>query len=477
MPVPEEKRSKRTRKKPVSRKPEGKSSDTRKREKPAEVEEPQAPRIEIPAFEGQQVFQDMDLPDPIRSALHSLRFVKTTPIQARLLPVALEGRDAAGRAQTGTGKTAAFLIAIYTHLLKKSSGKKRKAGYPFSLILAPTRELVIQIERDAIDIGKHTPFRVMAVYGGMDFEKQKKELLERPVDVVVATPGRLIDFMRRKVIDLSGVQILVIDEADRMLDMGFIPDVRRIVRATPHPEKRQTMFFSATLTPEIIRLAEQWTRRAEMIEIEPDRKAAANINQKILITTTAEKFALLYNVLKKDQAERAIVFCNRRDESERLTDRLKAYGFDCAMLSGAVPQEKRLKVLQRFKQGEIQVLVATDVAGRGLHIDNVSHVINYNLPQDPEDYVHRIGRTGRAGAVGTSVSFACEEDSFEIPDIEQYLGHPLACIHPDESLLEPPPQVEEPRPRTRRQRAPRDRGSGRRSPARQGSGRGRRGRR
>lgn len=441
------------------------------------VEEKQTPRIEIPPFDGQQVFQDMDLPAPIRRALADVRFEKTTPIQARLLPVALEGRDAAGRAQTGTGKTAAFLIAIYTHLLKGRSGHKRKAGYPFSLILAPTRELVIQIERDARDIGKHTPFRVMAVYGGMDFDKQKRELLNSPVDIVVATPGRLIDFMRRKVIDLGGVQILVIDEADRMLDMGFIPDVRRIVRATPHPEKRQTMFFSATLTPEIIRLAEQWTRRAEMIEIEPDRKAAENIDQKILITTTSEKFALLYNILKKDNAERAIVFCNRRDESERLTDRLKAYGFDCAMLSGAVPQEKRLKVLQRFKQGNLQVLVATDVAGRGLHIESVSHVINYNLPQDPEDYVHRIGRTGRAGAAGTSVSFACEEDSFQIPDIEHYLGHELACIHPDESLLEPPPQVEEPRPRARRQRAPHKRGSGRRAGARRASGRGSRGRR
>ncbi len=393
----------------------------------------------IVAFDGQLVLADMDIPDPVKRALDEMHFKVTTPIQAQLLPIALAGRDAAGKAQTGTGKTAAFLISIFTHFLRKPIEGERPHGVPRALILAPTRELALQITKDAMDIGRYCGLHTVAVYGGMDFDKQQRDL-ERPVDIIVATPGRLLDFASRKVIQLKQVETLVIDEADRMLDMGFIPDVRKIVRMTPHPEKRQTLMFSATLTPNILRLAEQWTRNAETVEIEAERVAAESVNQRVLITTQDKKFALLFNLLRTEKPDRVLIFSNRRDQAEMLHDHLKSYGFSTALLSGAVEQKKRVRVLDDFKAGKVQVLVATDVAGRGLHVEGISHVINYHMPMDPEDYVHRIGRTGRAGEVGTSISFACELDSFAIPDIEEYLGHPLQCEHPSEDMLKPVPE-------------------------------------
>ncbi len=392
----------------------------------------------IEHFEGQLTFSEMDIPDPVKRALDEMHFKVTTPIQAQLLPIALAGRDAAGKAQTGTGKTAAFLISIYTHFLQRPIEGERRNGTPRALILAPTRELALQIQKDAVDIGRYCGFHSVAVYGGMDFDKQQRQL-EKPVDIIVATPGRLLDFVNRKVVNLKQVETLVIDEADRMLDMGFIPDVRKIVRMTPHPEKRQTLLFSATLTPNITRLAAQWTRNAETVEIEAEQVAADSVNQRVFITTQEEKFALLYNLLQAEKPERVLIFSNRRDQAEMLHDHLKSYGFTTALLSGAVEQKKRLRVLEDFKAGKVSVLVATDVAGRGLHVESISHVINYHMPLDPEDYVHRIGRTGRAGEVGTSISFACELDSFAIPDIEEYLGQPLSCEHPTEELLKPVP--------------------------------------
>lgn len=407
----------------------------------------------------------MDIPDPIKRALDEMHFKVTTPIQARLLPIALAGRDAAGKAQTGTGKTAAFLISIFTHFLRKPIEGQRPHGTPRALILAPTRELALQIKKDADDIGRHCGLHTVAVYGGMDFDKQQRQL-EQPVDVIVATPGRLMDFANRKVIHLKQVETLVIDEADRLLDMGFIPDVRKIVRMTPHPEQRQTLLFSATLTPDILRLAAQWTREAETVEIEPERIAAESVNQRVFITTQDEKFTLLVNLLKQEDPERVIVFSNRRDQAEMLHEHLKSYGFSTALLSGAVDQKKRLRVLEDFKAGEVDVLVATDVAGRGLHVEGISHVINFHMPMDPDDYVHRIGRTGRAGEIGTSISFACELDSFAIPDIEKFIGHPLLCEHPSDELLSPLPAPDyqvKPRPRNRT-------GGGGRRPSRPGGG-------
>lgn len=419
----------------------------------------------IVSFDGQLAFADMDIADGVKRALDEMHFKVTTPIQAQLLPIALAGRDAAGKAQTGTGKTAAFLISIFTHFLRKPIEGERPNGTPRALILAPTRELALQIKKDAVDIGRYCGFHTVAVYGGMDFDKQQREL-DKSVDVIVATPGRLLDFVSRKVVHLKKIETLIIDEADRMLDMGFIPDVRKIVRLTPHPEKRQTLLFSATLTPNITRLAAQWTRDAETVEIEAEQVAADSVKQRVYITTQEEKFALLFNLLHVEKPDRVLIFSNRRDQAEMLHEHLKSYGFSTALLSGAVDQKKRVRVLDDFKAGKVDVLVATDVAGRGLHVEGISHVINYHMPMDPEDYVHRIGRTGRAGEIGTSISFACELDSFAIPDVEAYLGHPLVCKHPSDDLLKPVP---EPRYRVE-QRSRRPSAAGRRP--RSGGGRG-----
>ncbi len=390
--------------------------------------------------EGKSRFHDLSLPSELLHAIADLEFQYCTPIQAAILPETLQGKDAYGRAQTGTGKTAAFLITILTRLLQRASDAPRKRGTPRALILAPTRELCIQIHKDALELSKYLPFKTVAVYGGMDYDKQQREL-DDVVDIVVATPGRLLDFKKQQVLHLSHVEILVIDEADRMLDMGFIPDVRMIVHSTPHKGRRQTLFFTATLTQDVIRLANQWTTNPITVEIAPEQVAVDTVNQVIYIVTIANKFALLYNILARDNAQRVIVFANRRDQAERLCDLLHRYDINSALLSGAVDQKKRLKVLENFKAGQIRVLVATDVAGRGIHVDDVTHVVNYNLPQDPEDYVHRIGRTGRAGASGTSISFADEDDGMQLPVIEKYIGRTLACTHPDESWLQVPPPI------------------------------------
>jgi ATP-dependent RNA helicase RhlB len=408
-------------------------------------------------------------------AVADLGFLYCTPIQSGIMPPTLEGRDAFGKAQTGTGKTAAFLITILTHMLRKPAPEGRPEASPRALILAPTRELALQIHKDAVSLGRHCPFHTVCVYGGMDFDKQRRELTSRPVDIVIATPGRLIDFKNRRALHLDRVEILVIDEADRMLDMGFIPDVRKIVHSTPPKDRRQTLFFSATLTDTVRRLADQWTRNAVNIEIEPEKVEVDTVTQVVFIVTTREKFALLYNILERENAQRVIVFANRRDEAERLMLYLRRYGINTTLLSGAVPQDRRLKRLEDFRSGKVRVLVATDVAGRGLHVESVSHVVNFNMPMDPEDYVHRIGRTGRAGATGTSISFACEEDSFQIPAIEAYLGHPLSCTHPDESWLKLPDLPAgaaydvEPEVRVAMQ-GPRTSGRGRGGPRRPGSG-------
>ena len=395
-------------------------------------------QFQVPPAEGKTRFHDLDLPLEVMHAIHDLGFQYCTPIQAELMPQALHGVDAAGRAQTGTGKTAAFLITAFTRLLRAPITGRRHVGAPRVLVLAPTRELVLQIEEEARVLGKYCPAAIAAVFGGVDYEKQKRQLAA-PVDLVVGTPGRMLDFRRQQVLQLNQVEILVIDEADRMLDMGFIPDVRTIVYSTPPKHRRQTLFFSATLTPEVKSLSAQWTRDPIMVEIEPDHVAAKEIRQMVYITSGREKFILLYNLLKKHAGHPILIFGNRRDETQSLVDHLQAYGIRCALLSGAVPQNKRIKTLDDFRNGRLGVLVATDVAARGIHVEGIGHVINYNLPEIPEDYVHRIGRTGRAGALGTSVSFACEDDSFLIPEIEKYLGHELICSHPEDSLLVPPP--------------------------------------
>lgn len=405
----------------------------------------------IPPKEGNVRFHDLDLSVEIMHAVFDLGFTYCTPIQAEILPDTLTGKDAYGQAQTGTGKTAAFLISALKHICDAKDLKKRKKGTPKVLILAPTRELVLQIAQEAEQLAKYLSVSIIKIFGGMDYEKQRRQLSNQPVDIVVATPGRLLDFNRRKDVDLKKIEILVIDEADRMLDMGFIPDVRKIVYSTPHKSHRQTMLFSATLTKAVERLSDQWTRNPVSVRIEPEQVAVDSIEQKIYVVTGDEKFALLYNIITKQNLDRILVFCNRRDETRRLAEMLNNYRINCAILSGEIPQKKRIRTLETFKSGRIRVLVATDVAGRGIHIENMSHVINFTLPQDPEDYVHRIGRTGRAGARGTSVSFACEDDGFYIPAIEEFIGHKLSCDQPPQEWLELPPNPKKRlKPRRRR---------------------------
>jgi len=307
----------------------------------------------------------------------------------------------------------------------------------------------------------------------MDYRKQQQALSEAVVDIVAATPGRLLDFKRNRKIDLSQVEILVIDEADRMLDMGFIPDVRRIIESTPMKGKRQTMFFSATLTPEVNRLAAAWTRDAVHVDVTPPQDITlSTIDQVVYITTDDEKLGLLFNLITTRNLQRVMVFANRRDEAQHLKDLLTSRGIHCGLLSGDVSQQQRVKTLEAFRDGRFRVLVATDVAARGLHIEGVTHVVNYSLPLDPEDYVHRIGRTGRAGATGTSVSFATETEAYEIPKIEEFIGRGLPAVYPDADLLAPlPPPVEgaspSPAASTRRGRG---RGPGNRRGARRRGG-------
>jgi ATP-dependent RNA helicase RhlB len=376
---------------------------------------------------------------PVLHAISDLGFQYCTPIQQRVLKFTMAGHDAIGRAQTGTGKTAAFLLTILTDLLKNPADEERYAGEPRALILAPTRELAMQIAKDAQELSKYTDLNVVTVLGGMDYDKQRRQLTENFVDIVVATPGRLIDFANKQDIYLDRVEILVIDEADRMLDMGFIPDVKRIVRLTPPKSSRQTLLFSATFTSDVINLSEQWTQSAVKVEIEPDTITTDNVEQLVYITTKKDKYTLLYNLIVQQNLDRVMVFANRRDQTRKLTEMLQAHNISCALLSGDVPQDKRVKTLENFRGGKIKVLVATDVAGRGIHVDGVSHVVNFTLPEQSDDYVHRIGRTGRAGASGTSVSFACEDDAFMIPQIEEAIGRKLPSLYPPEELLIPIP--------------------------------------
>ncbi|MGI9282305.1 MAG: ATP-dependent RNA helicase RhlB [Endozoicomonas sp.] len=391
--------------------------------------------FQVEPEQGKTRFHDFDLPDQLMRAIQESGFKYCTPIQAEVLGSTLAGRDAIGKAQTGTGKTAAFLLSTIKQLIDIPAPDQRYLGEPRAVIIAPTRELALQIGQDAEDLTKYLPLNVLTVVGGMDYDKQRSRMSSGFIDILVATPGRLLDYCERKDLHLDLIETLVIDEADRMLDMGFIPQVRRIIRMTPRPGDRQTLLFSATFTDAVLRLGEQWTWKPVKVEIEPESVATETVDQKVFIVTNEQKIPLLINLINQNNLERVIVFTNRRDETRRLTEKLQKKGLKADQISGEVPQKKRLKTLDSFKNGRLTVLVATDVAGRGIHIEGISHVINYNLPEDPEDYVHRIGRTGRAGASGTSISFACEEDSFLIPDLEEMLGAKLNLEYPPEELL------------------------------------------
>ena len=390
--------------------------------------------FQVPVEEGKSRFHDYELSPRLMKGIFENGYQYCTPIQGLILPEAVKGKDISGRAQTGTGKTAAFLVTTFKRL-QDNTKVDRKKGYPRALILAPTRELVIQIEKDAKNIGKYCGLNIQSVYGGINYEKQKRQIQDKILDILVATPGRLLDYKEQGVLHLEETEILVIDEADRMLDMGFIPDMKKIISSIPKKTERQTLLFSATLNKDILRLAAQWTHNPLSFEVKAKEVTSENIEQIAYIATNKEKFPIMYNIIANDLLSRIIVFGNRKDEVAQLTDLFKACGMSCGLLSGDVSQRKRISTLEDLRSGKIRILCATDVAARGIHVDGITHVFNHSLPDDPEDYVHRIGRTGRAGEKGRSVVFATEEDSYIIPKIEGYTKRKLTYINPEEELV------------------------------------------
>src|SRR6202161_3386993 len=381
-------------------------------------------------------FGSLPLTPSVAQGIVDAGFTYCTPIQAQTLPIALQGRDVAGQAQTGTGKTAAFLVALFQWLVSKPAPASRHAQSIRALVVAPTRELAVQIHKDAAVLGKHTGLRIAVVFGGTDYEKQR-QIVADGVDVLIGTPGRIIDYFKQHVFDLRHVQVLVLDEADRMFDLCFIADIRFILRRLPKPEHRQSMLFSATLSQRVLELAYEHMNHPHPVRIEPDKVTIDRVRQVIYFPSMEEKIPLLIGLLRESEAHRTMVFVNTRRRAERLEAALRANGFHAQALSGDVPQKKRLQFLRQFHEGELAVLIATDVASRGLHIPDVSHVFNFDLPQDARDHVHRIGRTARAGADGDAISFGCEEFAISLPDIESYIGHkiPVATISPE--LLAP----------------------------------------
>jgi ATP-dependent RNA helicase RhlB len=383
-------------------------------------------------------FDSLDLPETIQQGIRDAGFTRCTPIQALTLPPALAGEGVAGQAQTGTGKTAAYLLTIYNRLLRsapvKLTGRDASRAAPRALIVAPTRELVAQIHHDAEILGAHTGLRLTVVYGGVDYDKQRRSIADG-CDILVGTPGRLIDYFKQGVYTLLGIQVAVLDEADRMFDLGFIKDIRYLFRRMPSFEERQSMLFSATLDPRVMELAYEHMDIREMLAVPAERLTAEKVRQQLYHVASNEKFSLLLGILAHEAPERTLVFVNTRREATRLEERLRRCGFAARALTGEVPQRKRMSYLRQFIEGDLAILIATDVASRGLHIPDVSHVINYDLPDDREDYVHRVGRTARAGADGDAISFCCDRYALNLVAIEEYLGHAVPSAMPGPRLF------------------------------------------
>ncbi len=378
-------------------------------------------------------FSEFSLTPELHHGIADAGFTFCTPIQSKTLPLALTGRDVAGQAQTGTGKTAAYLIALYQYLLTHDPLDAAQPG-PRALIVAPTRELAVQIHSDAALLAAHLPFKLGLAFGGTDYDKQRQQLSEG-VDVLIGTPGRLIDFFKQGVFGLSRVQVAVLDEADRMFDLGFLRDIRYILRRLPPPSQRLNLLFSATLSYRVLELAYEHMNDPELVRIEPDKLTVDRVRQLIYFPSNEDKLPLLVTLLREMDAKRTMVFVNRRRGAEYLREALERNGIQAEALSGDVPQRKRLKLMRDFLAGDLPVLIATDVASRGLHIPDVSHVFNYDLPQDSEDYVHRVGRTARAGASGDAISFGCEDYVVSLPDIERYIGRKIEVGSYDHTQL------------------------------------------
>ncbi len=409
-------------------------------------------------------FKSLALTPSLQDSLDETAFTHCTPIQAATLPLALQGRDVAGQAQTGTGKSAAFLLATM-HYLMETPVEEGKRG-PWSIILAPTRELALQIHKDAEQLGRFTGLKCVAVYGGTGYESQRKAL-EAEADIIIGTPGRIIDFFKQKVFSLKNIEVVVLDEADRMFDLGFIDDIRYLLRKMPSPDKRINMLYSATLSHRVMELAYEHMNDPEVVRIESDQVTADNVTQKLYHVPKEDKIKLLLGLFRQHTPERTIVFVNTKRAADQVVGYLRGNDFDAEVISGDIPQTKREKLLKRFQSGELPILVATDVAARGLHIPAVSHVINFDLPQEAEDYVHRIGRTARAGASGDALSLACDQYVYSLPDIEKYIDQKIpAEVVTDDMLVEPkPPKM--PKRAASNRGGPRNKsGSGNRGPRR-----------
>lgn len=376
-------------------------------------------------------FSDLAIHPDVIKALSAANFKHCTPIQALSLPPLLEGNDIAGQAQTGTGKTIAFLVATFHYLLSNPTEEKKQ---PRAIIMAPTRELAVQIYNDAELLSKHTGISLGLIYGGEGYQSQK-ESLEKGVDIIIGTTGRIIDYYKQRVFSLDHIQVAVLDEADRMFDLGFIKDIRFMFRRMPKPTERLSMLFSATLSYRVQELAYEHMNNPAHVQVEPEQKTASRVQEELFYPSHDDKMLLLLSLLEEEWPDKAIVFANTKHECEKLNDWLRADGHRVGLLSGDVPQKKRLKILEDFSKGHLDILVATDVAARGLHIEKVTHVFNYDLPDDAEDYVHRIGRTGRAGKSGHAISFACEKYALNLPAIEEYISHAIPVTDYDASLL------------------------------------------
>ena len=393
--------------------------------------------------QSEVTFESLGLEDLLLQGVRDAGFSRCTPIQARTLPLVLAGKDVEGQAQTGTGKSAAFLLGTMNWLLRHP--RTDNSGNPRALIVAPTRELAVQIHKDAAVLGKHTELKLGVVFGGTGYEQQR-EMVGNGLDVLIGTPGRLIDYFKQHVFNLNSIAVMVIDEADRMFDLGFIKDIRYLLRRMPNPVERLNLLFSATLSHRVSELAYEHMNTPTIVDATEANVTVDGVVQSVYHVSKEDKVGLLLGLLKSMDVSRTIVFTNTKRVGEMLEDYLSINGFDAGVLSGDVPQKKRLQLLDRFTRGELKILVATDVAARGLHIPDVSHVFNFDLPQDAEDYVHRIGRTARVGTTGDAVSLACEEYVYSLPDIQDFIGASIP-VRPVSEELMMTPKVPPRRPR------------------------------
>jgi ATP-dependent RNA helicase RhlB len=425
------------------------------------VEDPQSSsqihRAEEPEFLTETRFDQFDLPAAVVDGLHDAGFVNCTPIQARTLPVSLTGRDVAGQAQTGTGKTAAFLVTLLTRLLALSPEERR---LPSALIVTPTRELARQIYEEAKILARHTDLTMVQVVGGVDYQKQA-DILRQGVDIIICTPGRIIDYYKQKIFKTGGIKVLVIDEADRLLDLGFAKDMRYILRKLPEYEKRQSMLFSATLAYRVMELTYEFMNLPEFIAVTPETVTVEGIEQSLYHVGSDKKVSLLLGLLKREDWSRMLIFVNTKVGVEMLTHKLKGNGWPAEGITGDLPQRKRFRLMEQFKKGRIKILLATDVASRGIHVEDISHVINYDLPQDSENYVHRIGRTARAGKTGRALSLACEHYVFHLEPLEKMLGYKIPVVWPgDDWYVEDRSKTLRPRRKPQPKRAAQRRNKG-----------------